>query len=387
MRNFSSTLWAGTAVVLALAAAPSAAQTTAQTGPAPVGDSTAAPAQADAAAASDDSIVVTGIRKSLESAKNLKKKSNQIVDAIVAEDIGKLPDIAVSDTAARIPGVQVERGGGEAGRVLVRGLPDFTTTYNGREIFTAETRQVALQDFPAGAIAAVEVYKSSAADLVEAGLAGLINVRSRRPFDFKGREIAGSVWGVYPLVSRDLTPVVLVSKGVYAMAVHPSMPVNTVGELAALAKANPDKYNAAMIGAGAPPHLALTQFTSMTGSKIVGINYKGAGPAMAATVAGETQLLFSSYATMQPMVEAGRLRVIAVTSAKRTAAAPQVPTATESGLPGFVFDEWYAIFAPAKTPRVAIEPAAGTPEALGECVRTEMARFSKLITENNIKVE
>lgn len=213
-------------------------------------------------------------------------------------------------------------------------------------------------------------------------------------------------------VSRDLTPVVLVSKGVYAMAVHPSMPVNTVGELAALAKANPDKYNAAMIGAGAPPHLALTQFTSMTGSKIVGINYKGAGPAMAATVAGETQLLFSSYATMQPMVEAGRLRVIAVTSAKRTAAAPQVPTATESGLPGFVFDEWYAIFAPAKTPRVAIdrinqevrkvlempdirermrglasEPAAGTPEALGEFVRTEMARFSKLITENNIKVE
>ena len=213
-------------------------------------------------------------------------------------------------------------------------------------------------------------------------------------------------------VSRDLTPVVLVSKGVYAMAVHPSMPVNTVGELAALAKANPDKYNAAMIGAGAPPHLALTQFTSMTGSKIVGINYKGAGPAMAATVAGETQLLFSSYATMQPMVEAGRLRVIAVTSAKRTAAAPQVPTATESGLPGFVFDEWYAIFAPAKTPRVAIdrinqevrkvlempdirermkglasEPAAGTPEALGEFVRPEMARFSKLITENNIKVE
>jgi tripartite-type tricarboxylate transporter receptor subunit TctC len=213
-------------------------------------------------------------------------------------------------------------------------------------------------------------------------------------------------------VSRDLTPVVLVSKGVYAMAVHPSMPVKTVGELAALAKANPDKYNAAMIGAGAPPHLALTQFTSMTGTKIVGVNYKGAGPAMAATVAGETQLLFSSYATMLPMVEAGRLRVIAVTSAKRAAAAPQVPTASESGLPGFVFDEWYAIYAPAKTPRAAVdrinqevrkvlelpdvrermrglasEPAGGTPEALGDFVRTEMARFSKLITENNIKAE
>lgn len=204
MRKLSSTLWTGTAVALALAAMPAAAQTAPAQDPAPatvpVGD------EAAADAADSEAIVVTGIRRSLESAKNLKRRSDQIIDAIVAEDIGKLPDIAVSDTAARIPGVQVERGGGEAGRVLVRGLPDFTTTYNGREIFTAETRQVALQDFPAGAIAAVEVFKSSSADLVEPGLAGLINVRSRRPFDFKGLEIAGSVWGVYPLVSRDLTP-------------------------------------------------------------------------------------------------------------------------------------------------------------------------------------
>ena len=213
MRKLSSTLWTGTAVALALAAAPAGAQTAQSpaTEPAAVPvDEQAAPADAAAAtddpAAGDDAIIVTGIRKSLESAKNLKRRSNQILDAIVAEDIGKLPDIAVSDTAARIPGIQVERGGGEAGRVLVRGLPDFTTTYNGREIFTAETRQVALQDFPAGAISAVEVFKSSSADLVEAGLAGLINVRSRRPFDFKGLEVAGSIWGVYPLVSRDLTP-------------------------------------------------------------------------------------------------------------------------------------------------------------------------------------
>lgn len=213
-------------------------------------------------------------------------------------------------------------------------------------------------------------------------------------------------------VMRDLTPVVLVSKGVYAMAVHPSIPAKTVGEFAALAKANPDKYNASLIGAGAPPHLALAQFTSATGTKIVGVNYKGAGPSMAATVAGETQLLFSSYATMKPMVDAGRLRILAVTSAQRTSAAPQVPTASESGLPGFVFDEWYAIFAPAKTPRPAIdrinaevrkvleqpdmrermrglasEPSAGTPQELGEFVRAEMARFSKLIADNNIKGE
>lgn len=159
-------------------------------------------------AATEDTIVVSGLRASLESAQSTKQRSDKIVDSIVAEDIGKLPDVAVSDTAARIPGIQVERRGGEASRVLVRGLDRFnyTTTYNGREIFTAETRSVALQDFPAGGISAIDVFKTSSADLVEPGIAGLINVRSRRPFDFEDSEIAGSVWGVYPDKSRDLEP-------------------------------------------------------------------------------------------------------------------------------------------------------------------------------------
>ena len=124
---------------------------------------------------------------------------------IVAEDIGKLPDIAVSDTAARIPGIQVTRERGEADRVLLRGLDRayYTTTYNSREIFTAETRSVALQDFPSGAIAALEAFKTSTANLIEPGIAGLINVRSRRPFDFKGFEVNGSVWELHPRQSGD----------------------------------------------------------------------------------------------------------------------------------------------------------------------------------------
>ncbi len=132
-----------------------------------------------------------------------------MVDAVVAEDIGKLPDITVSDTAARIPGID---GRTVARRSRPRAPPRFrqqliiTTTYNSREIFTAETRSVALQDFPSGAIAAIEAFKTSTANLIEPGIAGLINVRSRRPFDFKGLEVAGSVWGLYPLESRDLTP-------------------------------------------------------------------------------------------------------------------------------------------------------------------------------------
>jgi outer membrane receptor protein involved in Fe transport len=117
-----------------------------------------------------EEIVVTGIRESLRSTQNIRRNSRQIVDSIVAEDIGKLPDLSVSDTAARIPGVQVVRTGGEASSVLIRGLPDFATTYNGREIFTAETRVVALQDFPSSNIAALEVFKTSTANWLNPAL-------------------------------------------------------------------------------------------------------------------------------------------------------------------------------------------------------------------------
>lgn len=119
-----------------------------------------------------DTIVVTGLRRSLESAKNIKRNSEQIVDAIVAEDIGKLPDITASAALARVPGVQVNRAAGEAAQVQVRGLPDLSTTYNGREIFTSFGRFVAIQDFPVGSVAALEVYKSSTANLIKAASAG-----------------------------------------------------------------------------------------------------------------------------------------------------------------------------------------------------------------------
>src|SRR5207253_2452148 len=202
MRRFSSILWSGSSfAALCVAASPAIAQTT------PAAPADAAPA-AQETPADNTAIVVTGLRRSLQSARNIKRNSPQVVDAIVAEDIGKLPDIAVSDTAARIPGIQVERNGGEASRVLLRGLDRtyYTTTYNGREIYTAETRSVALQDFPAGGIAAVEAFKTSTANLVEPGVSGLINVRSRRPFDFKGFEVAGSVWGVWGNQARDFKP-------------------------------------------------------------------------------------------------------------------------------------------------------------------------------------
>jgi iron complex outermembrane recepter protein len=95
-----------------------------------------------------EEVVVTGVRASLEKAQELKKNSDSILDAIVAEDIGKLPDVTAAESIARIPGIQVSRYNDEASDVLVRGLPDVTTTYNGREFFTAELRRVQLQDSP-----------------------------------------------------------------------------------------------------------------------------------------------------------------------------------------------------------------------------------------------
>lgn len=198
-----------TSVAAWVAATPLAAQSVSPAGDTPGQTSAATSAsQSPDAGASSAEIVVTGIRRSLQSAQTIKRNSLQQIDTVVAQDIGKLPDIAVSDTAARIPGVEVERSGGEANRVLLRGLDNnyYTTTYNGREIFTAEARAVALQDFPAGGIAALEVFKTTTADLVEGGLAGEMNVRSRRPFDFQGAQIAGSAWGQYENRSSKYDP-------------------------------------------------------------------------------------------------------------------------------------------------------------------------------------
>jgi len=163
---------------------------------------TAATSDQTAANKADDKVdpevvVVKGYRASLRSAQQIKRRSDSIVDAVVAEDIGKLPDVNAAESLARLPGIQIVHGSDEGSGVLVRGLPDVATTVNGRDISTAELRRVQLQDFPSGALAGMEVYKSGSADLLEPGLAGLINVRTRRPFDFKGFEIDGAIRETY----------------------------------------------------------------------------------------------------------------------------------------------------------------------------------------------
>jgi TonB-dependent receptor len=206
MRLKTLVLCSSSAAILAFAATPAMAQSDPATPPDPTVEAQESPADPEAGSAQTDDavdtaadpaaeneIVVTGLRRSLQSAQNIRRNSEQIVDAIVAEDIGKLPDVTASAALARIPGVQANRAAGEAAEVRIRGLPDISTTYNGREIFTRDERFVAIQDFPAGSVAALEVFKSGTANQVEGGLGGQVNVRSRRPFDFTGFEMSGQL--------------------------------------------------------------------------------------------------------------------------------------------------------------------------------------------------
>jgi outer membrane receptor for ferrienterochelin and colicin len=128
-------------------------------------------------AADEEAIVVTGVRASLQNAQELKRNADQIVDSIVAEDIGKLPDNNVADALARVTGVQIRRDSGEGNSVLIRGLPQVVTLLNGRQVYTTTGRFIALADIPANMLQRVDAYKSVPADQIE----GVHRRRDRRP--------------------------------------------------------------------------------------------------------------------------------------------------------------------------------------------------------------
>jgi TonB-dependent receptor len=146
---------------------------------------------ASAATGKDANVVlVSGQRQAAQSAQAIKQNAEQVVDSIVAEDIGKFPDKNVAELLGRITGVQTVRENGEAGRIVIRGLGGVTTLFNGREMFTAAGRSLNLTDVPVSMLQRVDVYKSQGADMVDGGTSGVIDVRTFRPFDFKGSEVA-----------------------------------------------------------------------------------------------------------------------------------------------------------------------------------------------------
>jgi len=211
---------------------------------------------------------------------------------------------------------------------------------------------------------------------------------------------------------NDITPIAQISKGPYIVAVHPSVAAKTLQELVAYAKANPGKLSYASSGNGAHIHVATEYFLYTAGINIVHVPYKGTGPALNDTVGGQVQMIFGSVATALQYVKSGRLRPLAVTTPKRIAAAPDVPTVAESGYPGWEVTNWHGLVGPKGLPKdivqrlnkeinVAVhseelkkvlssdglEPAGGTPEELAALLKAEVARWAQVVKRANIKID
>lgn len=211
---------------------------------------------------------------------------------------------------------------------------------------------------------------------------------------------------------KDFAPVSLIATTPLMLVTHPSLPVKLARDLVTLAKAKPGQLNFGSGGAGSITHLAMELLKSMAGIDIVHVPYSGGGPIIVATLANEVQLAFPGMAAALPLVKEGRLRGIGITSAKRTAAAPEFPTIAESGVPGYEVVNWFAIVAPAATPKpviaqlnaeivkavnsadirkrfleLATDPASSTPDELAAFHRSEIAKWKKVIKFAGIKPE
>ena len=150
---------------------------------------------------------------------------------------------------------------------------------------------------------------------------------------------------------KDLAPVAFLARSGLLLVIHPSIPAASVKELIALARAHPGKLNHGSGGSGSPAHLAAELFKSKTRLTMTHVPFKGVGPSIVALVSGEIDLSFASVAAAMPQVRAGRLRALAVSTSKRSLAAPDLPTVAEAGVPGYEVTNWYGMFAPAALPK------------------------------------
>jgi tripartite-type tricarboxylate transporter receptor subunit TctC len=211
---------------------------------------------------------------------------------------------------------------------------------------------------------------------------------------------------------KDFAPVGMVVINPNFIVVHPSLPARTVRDLIALAKAHPRQITYGSAGIASAGHLAGELFNYMAGTEMIHVPYKGGGPAIADLMGGHLQVLLPNIANAMPHVKTGKVIGIAVTSAKRSRSAPEFPTVTESGLPGYEIYEWNAVFAPAATPlaivtklnaelrkvistpdvqerffQMGAEAAPGSPEHLDDYVRSEITKWGKVVKAMGIKVE
>jgi len=211
---------------------------------------------------------------------------------------------------------------------------------------------------------------------------------------------------------RDLTPITLAATSWFFLVVNPALPVTSVKELIAMAKAKPGQIAFASAGNASPSHLAAALFQSSAGVRLIHVPYKGGAPSVAAVIGGEVQMAIESPPPIVPQVKAGKLRALGAARANRSPLLPEVPTVSEAGLPGFEVGSWYGFHAPAGTPKAIIdklgaemvkamgtpelrerfasvgaETIANTPAQYGAFVESEVKKWGKVIREAGVKVE
>ncbi len=211
---------------------------------------------------------------------------------------------------------------------------------------------------------------------------------------------------------RDFAPVSLIAAAPLILVVHPSVQAKTIKDLIQLAKTKPGQLNFASNGTGGSSHLAAELFKMMTATDMVHVPYKGLSPALTDLLSGQVQLMFSSTVAILPLVHANRLRPLAITGAKRSAAIPEVPTVAESGVPGYETASWYGVLAPAGTAKTIVdllnreiakvmllpdvrerlasegaEPAGGTPGEFAAHIKHELERWARVIKQARIKAD
>jgi tripartite-type tricarboxylate transporter receptor subunit TctC len=211
---------------------------------------------------------------------------------------------------------------------------------------------------------------------------------------------------------KDFAPVGMFATLSYVVDVHPSLPVKTLGDFIALARAQPGAINYGTAGQGSSTHLAVEQFAQMAGVRMTHVPYKGNTPAMTALLSGEVAMVFDPVPTSMPMIKSGRVRALAVTTARRSALLPEVPTVAEAGVKGYEAGNWFGIFAPAGTPKEIVErlnaainkamtradvkdklagqgadALIGSPADLAALVQRELAKFAKIIKSAGVRIE
>jgi tripartite-type tricarboxylate transporter receptor subunit TctC len=287
-------------------------------------------------------------------------------------------------------------------RFVIGPAPDVLARMVGQKLSDAWGQQIVVDQRPgAGGIIAAEIVAKAAPDgytwlLSTGAYTTLVGLYPKLPYDFV----------------KDFAPVTLMATIPFLLVSHPSLPVNSVRELIALARARPGEINYASSGAGTTAHLAAEMFRNMAGIKLVHVPYKGVPASLVGVISGEAQLSFAIMQAGFPHVKTGRLKALGVSSARRSSSAPEVPTISEAGVPGYEFISWNAIHVPARTPKAIItkiqadviealaapdvrkrmfglgmEAVGSTPRELAELVRSDIAKWSKVIKDSGVRVE